>query len=192
MKETKTAEVKVSKSPQKTCTPPASRHLSLQALLQPLQLEKALTLAAKTKVKAKHFAKGDLLYHRILGTEAFQQVPMMMEKETAKEKTKTETKGKEDYSHHGGSLGKWTRRLESGTGTKIHIGMQTHTGIGTRISTGKTIKNLEYIAIIPTIEVDIEGQDLELILSYHVEKGQLVAFVNFYVPEIKDWLKPFI
>ena len=191
MKETKTTEVKVSKSPQKTCTQPAPRHLSLQALLQPLQLEQALTLAAKTKVKAKHFAKGDLLYHRILGIEAFQQVPMI-EKEMAREKTKKETKGKEDYSHHGGRLGTWTRRLGSGTGMKIHIGMQTHTGIGTRISTGKTIKNLEYIAIIPTIEVDIEGQDLELILSYHVEKGQLVAFVNFYVPEIKDWLKPFI
>ena len=191
MKETKTAEVKVSKSPQKTCTPPASRHLSLQALLQPLQLEKALTLAAKTKVKAKHFVKGDLLYHRILGTEAFQQVPMM-EKEMAKEKTKKETKEKEDYSHHGGSLGKLTTRPESGTGTKIHIGMQTHTGIGMRISTGKTTKNLEYTAIIPTIEVGIEGQDLELILSYHVEKGQLVALVNFHVPEITDWLKSVI
>ena len=185
-------EVKVSKSPQKTCTPSASRHLSLQARLQPLQLEKALTLAAKTKVKAKHFAKGDLLYHRILGTEAFQQVPMMMEKETAKEKTKTETKGKEDYSHHGGNLGKWIQRLESGTGAKIHIGMQIHIGTGMRISAGQKTKNLEYIAIIPDIEVGTEGQDLELILSYHVEKGQLVALVNFHVPEITDWLKSVI
>ena len=186
-----TTEVKVSQSLHKTCMPLASHLLSLQVPLQPLQLEKALMLTAKIKAKARHFVKGDLLYHRILGTEAFQQVPMM-EKEMAKEKTKKETKGKEDYSHHGGSLGKWTRRLGSGTGTKIHIGMQTHTGIGTRISTGKTIKNLEYIAIIPTIEVGIEGQDLELILSYHVEKGQLVVLVNFHVPEITDWPKSVI
>ena len=191
MKETKTTEVKVSKTPQKTCTLPAPRHLSLQALLQSLQLEKVLILTAKTKAKAKHFVKGDLLYHRILGTEAFQQVPMM-EKEMAKEKTKKETKGKEDYSHHGGSLGKWTRRLESGTGTKIHIGMQTHIGIGMRISTGKTTKNLKYSAIILTIEVGIEGQDLELILLYHVEKGQLVVLANFHVPEITGWLKSVI
>ena len=123
MKEAKTAEVKVSKSPQKTCTPPASRLLSLQALLQPLQLEKALTLAAKTKVKAKHFAKGDLLYHRILGTEAFQQVPMMMEKETAKEKTKTETKGKEDYSHHGGKkIGHSHRQSICEVGERLDLG----------------------------------------------------------------------
>ena len=61
-----------------------------------------------------------------------------------------------------------------------------------RILTGKKTKNLEYIAIMHYIEVDTEGQDLELILSYHVEKGQLVALVNFHVPEIKDWLKSFI
>ena len=117
---------------------------------------------------------------------------MMMEKEMAKEKTKKETKGKEYYSHHGGSLGKWTRRLGSGTGTKIHIGMQTHSGIGMRIPTGKTTKNLKYSAITLIIEVGIEGQDLELILSYHVEKGQLVVLVNFHVPEITDWLKSVI
>ena len=135
--------------------------------------------------------KGDLLYHRILGTEAFQQVPMM-EKGTAKEKTKTETKGKEDYSPHGGSHGKWIQRLDSGTGAKIHIGMQIRIGTGMRILTGKKTKNLEYTAIIPDIEVGIEVQDLELILSYHVEKGQLVALVNFRVPEIKELLKSFI
>ena len=155
------------------------------------------------KEKAKHFAKGDLPYLQILGTEVFHQVPMMMEKETAKEetkawvalqkeKTKTETKGKEDYSPHGGSLGKWIQRLDSGTGTKIHIGMQIRIGTGMRISTGKKTKNLEYTAIIPDIEVGIEVQDLELILSYHVEKGQLVALVNFHVPEITDWLKSVI
>ena len=59
-----------------------------------------------------------------------------------------------------------------------------------RISTGKKTKNLEYIAIIPDIEVGIEVQDLELILSYHVEKGQLVARANFHVLELKDLLKP--
>ena len=155
------------------------------------------------KEKAKHFAKGDLLYLQILGTEVFHQVPMMMEKETAKEetkawvalqkeKTKTETKGKEDYSPHGGSLGKWIQILDSGTGTKIHIGMQIRIGTGMRIPTGKKIKNLEYTAIIPDIEVGIEVQYLELILSYHVEKGQLVALVNFHVLELKDLLKPFI
>ena len=155
------------------------------------------------KEKAKHFAKGDLLYLQILGTEVFHQVPMMMEKETAKEetkawvalqkeKTKTETKGKEDYSPHGGSLGKWIQILDSGTGTRIHIGMQIRIGTGMRIPTGKKIKNLEYTAIIPDIEVGIEVQYLELILSYHVEKGQLVALVNCYVLELKDLLKPFI
>ena len=185
-----TAEVKASQSLHKTYMPLASHLLSLQVLLQPLQLEKALMLTAKTKAKAKHFVRGDLLYHRTPGTEAFQQVPMM-EKEMAKEKTKKETKEKEDYSHHGGSLGKWTRRPESGTGTRIHIGMQTHSGIGMRISTGKTTKNLKYSAIILTIEVGIEGQDLELILLYHVE-GQLVVLVNFHVPEITDWLKSVI
>ena len=139
------------------------------------------TKTAKENAKPK---EGDLLYLQIPGTEVFHQVPMMMEKETAeeetkagvaprKEKTKTETKGKEDNSHHGGNLGKWIQRLESGTGTKIHIGMQIHIGTGMRISAGQKTKNLEYIAIIPDIEVGTEGQDLELILSYHVEKGQL-------------------
>ena len=113
-------------------------------------------------------------------------------KEMAKEETKKETKAKENYSHHGGRPGKWTRRSEFGTGTRIHIGMQTHSGIGMRISTGKTTKNLKYSAIILTIEVGIEGQDLELILLYHVEKGQLVVLVNFHVPEITDWLKSVI
>ena len=70
--------------------------------------------------------------------------------------------------------------------------MQIHIGTGMRISTGKKTKNLEYTAIIPDIEVGIEVQYLELILSYHVEKGQLVALVNFYVLELKDLLKPFI
>ena len=62
------------------------------------------TKTAKEKAKPK---EGDLLYLRTPGTEVFHQVPMMMEKETAeeemkagvaprKEKTKTETKGKED------------------------------------------------------------------------------------------------
>ena len=70
--------------------------------------------------------------------------------------------------------------------------MQIHIGTGMRISAGQKTKNLEYIAIIPDIEVGTEGQDLELILSYHVEKGQLVALVNFHVPEITDWLKSVI
>ena len=173
------------------------------------------------KEKAKHFAKGDLPYLQILGTEVFHQVPMMMEKETAeeemkagvapqKEKTKTETKGKGDNCPHGGKmtghnhrqsifeagarsgLGKWIQQQDFGTGTKIHIGMQIQIGTGMRILTGKKTKNLEYIAIILTIEVGTEGQDLELILSYHVEKGQLVALVNFHVPEITDWLKSVI
>ena len=191
MKRTTTAEVKASKSLRKTCMPPASHPLSLPVPLQPLQLEKALMRTAKIKAKAKRFVRGDLLYYRTPGTEAFQQVPMM-EKEMAKEKTNKETKGKEDYSHHGGSLGKWTRRPESGTGTKIHIGMQTPSGTGMRISTGKTTTNLKYSAITLIIEVGIEGQDLELILLYHVEKGQLVVLVNFHVPEITDWLKSVI
>ena len=128
---------------------------------------------------------------------------MMMEKETAeeemkagvaprKENTKTETKGKEDNCPHGGSLGKWIQILDSGTGAKIHIGMQTQIGTGMRIPTGKQIKNLKYTATIPDIEVGIEVQYLELILSYRVEKGQLAALVNFHVLELKDWLKSFI
>ena len=158
------------------------------------------TKTAKVKAKPK---EGDLFYLQIHGTEVYHQVLRMKEKETAKEKmkagvapqkekTKTETKGKEDNCPHGGSLGKWIQILDSGTGTKIHIGMQIRTGTGMRIPTGKKIKNLEYTAIIPDIEVGIEVQYLELILSYHVEKGQLVALVNFHVPEIKDWLKSFI
>ena len=75
--------------------PLASHLLSPQVPLQPLQLEKALMLMAKTKAKAKHFVRGDLLYHRTPGTEVFQQVPMM-KKEMAKEETKTETKAKEN------------------------------------------------------------------------------------------------
>ena len=109
-----------------------------------------------------------------------------------KEKTKTETKGKEDNCPHGGSLGKWIQILDSGTGTKIHIGMQIQIGTGMRIPTGKQIENLRHTDIIPDIEVGVEVQYLELILSYHVEKGQLVALVNFYVLELKDLLKPFI
>ena len=93
---------------------------------------------------------------------------------------------------HGGSLGKWIQILDSGTGTKIHIGMQILIGTGMRIPTGKQFKNLKYTATIPDIEVGIEVQYLELILSYHVEKGQLVALVNFHVLEPKDLLKPFI
>ena len=65
-------------------------------------------------------------------------------------------------------------------------------GAGMRMPIGKQIKNLEYTAIIPDIEVGIEVQYLELILSYQSEKGQLVALVNFHVLELKDWLKPFI
>ena len=61
-----------------------------------------------------------------------------------------------------------------------------------RIPTGKQIKNLKYTDIIPDIEVGVEVQYLELILSNHVEKGQLVALVNFYVLELEDLLKPFI
>ena len=158
------------------------------------------TKTAKVKAKPK---EGDLLYLQIPGTEVFHQVPMMMEKETAeeetkvgvaprKEKTKTETKGKEDNCPHGGSLGKWIQILDSGAGIKIHIGMQIQIGTGMRIPTGKQIKNLKYTATIPDIEVGTEVQYLELILSYHVEKGQLVALVNFYVLELKDLLKPSI
>ena len=191
MKETKTAEVKVSKSLHVTYMPPASHLLSLQALPQPLQLEKVLMLTAKTKAKAKHFVRGGLLYHRTPGTEVFQQVPMMKE-EMAKEETKKETKAKENYSRHGGRPGKWARRLGFGPGMRIHTGMHTHSGIGMRIPTGKTTKNLKYSAITLIIEVGIEGQDLELILLYHVERGQLVVLVNFHVPEITDWLKSVI
>ena len=88
-----TAEVKAGQSLHKTYMPLASHLLSLQVLLQPLQLEKALMLTAKIKAKAKHFVRGDLLYHRTPGTEAFQQVPMM-EKEMAKEKYQKGDKGK--------------------------------------------------------------------------------------------------
>ena len=109
-----------------------------------------------------------------------------------KEKTKTETKGKEDNCPHGGSLGKWIQILDSGTGTKIHIGMQIQIGTGMRIPTGKQIKNRKYTAITLDIEVGIEVQYLELILLYHVEKGQLVALINFHALELKDWLKSFI
>ena len=186
-----TAEVKASQSLHKTCMPLVSHLLSLQVLLQPLQLEKALMLTAKIKAKARHFVKGDLLYHRTPGTEVFQQVPMM-KKEMAKEETKKETKAKENYSHHGGRPGKWARRSGFGPGMRIHTGMHTHSGIGMRIPTGKTTKNLKYSAITLIIEVGIEGQDLELILLYHVEKGQLVVLVNFHVPEITDWLKSVI
>ena len=158
------------------------------------------TKTAKVKAKPK---EGGLLYLQIPGTEVFHQVPMMMEKETAeeetkagvalqKEKTKTETKGKEDNCPHGGSLGKWIQILDSGTGTKIHIGMQIQTGTGMRTLTGKRIKNRKHTVITLGIGVGIEIQYLELILSYHVEKGQLVALVNFHVLELKDLLKPFI
>ena len=186
-----TAEVKASQSLRKTFMPLASHLLSLQVRLQPLQLERALMLTAKIKAKARHFVKGDLLYHRTPGTEVFQQVPMM-KKEMAKEETKKETKAKENYSHHGGRPGKWARRSGFGPGMRIHTGMHTHSGIGMRIPTGKTTKNLKYSAITLIIEVGIEGQDLELILLYHVEKGQLVVLVNFHVPEITDWLKSVI
>ena len=162
------------------------------------KMKEAKTAMVKAKPK-----EGDLFYLQIPGTEVYHQVLRMTEKETAeeemkagvapqKEETKTETKGKEDNCPHGGSLGKWIQILDSGTGTKIHIGMQIQIGTGMRIPTGKQIKNLKYTDIIPDIEVGVEVQYLELIPSYHVEKGQLVALVNFHVPEITDWLKSVI
>ena len=60
-----------------------------------------------------------------------------------------------------------------------------------QIQIGKRIKNRKYTVITLDIGAGVEIQYLELILSYHVEKGQLVALVNFYVLELKDLLKPF-
>ena len=68
-------------------------------------------------------------------------------------------------------------RIQTGTGMRIPTGMGIH--IGTRIQTGKRIKNRKYTVITLDIGAGVEIQYLELILSDHVDRDNLWRLSTF-------------